>query len=104
MNRNLLLLLGIGATLAETALWHGPGGTGERFARNVESAARAELDHQEMTQVQARIERHPIRRTLVLSGPADDFQQGELVQIMGDVPGVGDVRWATPPSNSDGVR
>jgi hypothetical protein len=47
-----------------------------------------------MTQVQGHIERGPIERTLVLSGPADDFQRSELVRIMDDVPGVANVRWA----------
>ena len=47
-----------------------------------------------MTQVQGQIERGPIKRTLVLSGPADDFQRGELIRIMDDVPGVANVRWA----------
>jgi hypothetical protein len=30
---------------------------------------------------------------LILSGPADDFQRGELVQILDDIPGVVDVQW-----------
>jgi acyl dehydratase len=84
--------------LVETAIWHGPVGTGERFAAQVERAARAELDRQEMTLVVARLERSPLQRRLVLSGPADDFQQRELVRIMGAIPGVADVRWANPPA------
>ena len=39
-----------------------------------------------MNPVHAVVERAPLRRTLVLSGPADDFQRSELVRILDDVP------------------
>ena len=104
MNRNAIIALGVVATLVETALWHGPLGASDRLALKVESAARATLDHLEMTKVSARLERNPLRRRLVLSGPADDFQRAELVQILADIPGVADVRWASPPIPSDGAR
>jgi hypothetical protein len=81
-------------------LWHWPLGAGGRFANRVEATARAELKHQEMLGVSARLERAPLRRRLVLSGPADDFQQAELVRIMDELPGVSGVRWATRPAAS----
>lgn len=87
------LALGIAASLGATAIYHGPVGTGERMARAIERVARTELDLQEMVQIQARIERGPLRRTLVLSGPADDFQRRELPKIMVRLPGVEAVRW-----------
>ena len=37
-------------------------------------------------------------RTLVLSGPADDFQRAELVRILNDVGGIGAVHWADRPA------
>lgn len=85
-----------GATvvLALGALWHGPIGTGERLASTIESQSRYVLNDWEMVQVQAHVERAPLTRTLVLSGPADDFQRSELVRIMDGVPGVASVRWA----------
>jgi len=46
-----------------------------------------------MYQIQAKLERGPLRRTLLLSGPADDFQREELPKIMATVPGVEAVRW-----------
>jgi hypothetical protein len=82
------------AALAFTALWHGPLAAASRFRGDVEQVARMTLDHFEMGQVQARLERDPLSRTLILSGQADDFQRGELVRIMNEVPGVGAVRWA----------
>lgn len=90
------ILAGLAANIAAAALWHGPLGTGERLARTVETAARAELDRLEMGAVQARLRREPLRRTLVLAGPADDFQRSELPSYMREVYGVGDVRWAQP--------
>jgi hypothetical protein len=98
VKRNAILALGIAAVLAETAIWHVPVGGGDRVAGKIESAARAELDRLEMRQVTARIERRPLRRRLVLSGPADDFQRGELLRIMDNITGVSGVRWATPPA------
>jgi len=94
LNRKLIFLCGILAVLAVTATWHGPMGHGERFATRVESAAQTTLDHFEMTQVTARIERRPLGRYIRLSGQADDFQRMELIRIIGEVPGVAGVRWA----------
>jgi hypothetical protein len=93
VNRFAILGLGIAATLGETALWHGPLGHADKFAALVETNARAQLDHDEMTQVQARLERGPLTRRLILSGPADDFQRGEIVRRMLLLPGVGEAVW-----------
>jgi hypothetical protein len=93
VNRNSILLLGIAATLGSTALWHGPLGAGERLAVRAETTARRTLDYYDLPMIQARMERGPLSRRLILSGPADDFQRSELVRILDDVPGVLDVRW-----------
>ena len=97
MNRNLVLALGVAAVLAETAIWHAPLGAGERMAAKIEHTAKLTLEHYEMPLVTAKLERSPLRRRLLLSGPADDFQQGELVRMMNEIPGVSDVRWTNPP-------
>ena len=95
--RNHALLAGAGvAAVAVGYLWHGPGGAGRRLAVSVERAARVALDNYEMTQVTAKLERDPLSRTLVLSGPADDFQQRQMIQILRQVPGTGTVRWDRP--------
>lgn len=93
IGRPMIFMMGVAATLAVTALYHGPMGRADAFAGAVEKAARAELDRQEMFQIDGRLERRPLRRTLVLSGPADDFQREELPKIMIRVPGVEAVRW-----------
>jgi hypothetical protein len=95
---------GMVAAIVAAMVWSGPLGAGNRLTTRIENAARATLDHLEMTQVGARLERGPLRRRLVLSGPADDFQRGQLVQIMDDIHGVAGVRWASPPQPSDGAK
>jgi hypothetical protein len=81
-------------------LWHGPLGAGDRMAGNIERTAKMTLEHYEMPLLTAKLERSPLRRRLLLSGPADDFQQKELVRMMNEVPGVWSVRWTNPPSLS----
>jgi hypothetical protein len=93
IGRPAILMIGLTATLGATALYHGPMGKGDAFAAAIEQAARAELDRQEMFQIDGRLERGPLRRTLILSGPADDFQREELPKIMIKVAGVEAVRW-----------
>ena len=93
MNRRAIFLLGLAAVLAETALWHGPLGAGDRMATRAQTTARRTLDYYELPMIQAHMQRGPLTRRLILSGPADDFQRRELVRILDDVPGVLEVRW-----------
>lgn len=94
MDRRWMILgLGLALSLLLPALWHGPLGAGDRLAARIEGEARQLLDRYELPMVNARLERGPLRRVLVLSGPADDFQRGELVRLMDGLPGVAEVRW-----------
>lgn len=93
MNRALIFLGGVAAVLAVTALYHGPLGGGDRFAASVEGNARAQLAHDEMTQVQAHVQHDPLTRTLILTGPADNFQRTEIARRMEALPGIGEARW-----------
>lgn len=93
MNRAAIFLTGVAATLAAGALWHGPLGAAERFAARADKVARDTLEYYELPAVSARLERGPMTRRMILSGPADRFQRSELVRIMDEVPGVNDVRW-----------
>ena len=97
MNRNRVIALGVAAVLAETALWHGPLGAANGLAARIETAAAAQIKHQEMFGITARLERAPLRRRMVLTGPADEFQQRGLARLMDTMPGVSGTRWATPP-------
>jgi hypothetical protein len=93
VNRRSIVLAGIAGVLGATAVWHGPVGAGERLAARAETIARRTLDYYELPMVRVHMQRDPMTRRLILSGPADDFQRAELVRILNDVPGVLDVRW-----------
>jgi len=96
MNRESALTIGVAATLAASFVWHGPGGGGERFAGRIERTMRATLDHYEMQQVTARLQRDPLTRRLLLDGPADSFQRAEISRIALEVPGLGSAHWSGP--------
>lgn len=93
MNRAVILIAGIAATIGFAALWHGPLGAGERLAARAERIARDTFVKYERPMNRGVLERAPLSRRMILSGPADDFQRTEMVRIMRQVPGVNDVRW-----------
>jgi len=92
MTRLHIFLIGIASMLAFTAAWHGLG-AGDRMAVRAEVIARRTLDYYELPMIQARMARHPLARTIILSGPADDFQRRELVRVLNEIPGILAVRW-----------
>ena len=93
MTRLHIFLIGIASTMAFGAIWHGPVGAGDRLAAHAELIARRTLDYYELPMIQAKLARQPLARTIVLSGPADNFQRRELVRVMDQVPGILAVRW-----------
>lgn len=104
MNKGAKVLFGAVVTLAVAELYHGPFGAAEELETRVERSARAELDRNEMFQVQARLAEKPLSRTLILSGPADDFQRRALVEVLGELPGVDRVRWDPASLPAEGAR
>ena len=104
MNRLTILVAGVAATLGAGALWHGPLGAGDRLASRADALARTTLGHYEMTAVSAKLERSPLSRTMILSGPADSFQRAELVRILREIPGVAAVRWDPASLPHEGGR
>lgn len=88
------IVAGVGFILLAAWIWNGPLGTGSRFASTAERQTRQVLLDFEMAPVRAIVESDPLTRTLVLNGPADDFQRAELVRILNDVQGIGSVHWA----------
>ena len=92
-SRAVIFASGLGAVLAAAWLWHAPLGAGERLALRIETAARAQLDHDEMIHIRARLERNPLSRRLILSGPADDFQRAEIKRRMELLAGVREASW-----------
>ncbi|QDP19741.1 hypothetical protein [Sphingomonas xanthus] len=93
MKQRSIFLIGAGAVAGFAALWHGPLGAGERMAQRAETIARRTLVYYELPMIEARMERGPLARRLVLRGPADPFQRAELVRILDDIPGILEVRW-----------
>ena len=89
-----LLAAGALAAVLAAALWHGPLGAADRFAREVEQVARQALIYNEIPEVSGHLHHGPLTRRLLLSGPADDFQRNELVIVMDQVPGVESVSWS----------
>lgn len=92
--RRRVLGFGLAGALAGAMLWHWPLGAAGRFAAAVERESRVVLVDWEMGAVTARLQRDPLTRRLELSGPADQFQRGELVRLMDLVPGVGGATWS----------
>ena len=91
--RFVAIALGVVAAVGLAVLWHGPLGGADDFAATVEKSVRASLIYNEIPEVSGHLDRGPLTRQIFLSGPADDFQQSELVRIIGDLPGVESARW-----------
>jgi len=90
----LCLVAGLIACAGATGVWSGPMGAARVLTHRVERDARITLDNYEMLQVGAYLHRKPLSRRLILYGPADDFQRSELARILGQIPGVREVRWS----------
>ncbi len=92
--RVLALALGVILALGLAALWHGPGGAANRFTKSVEQVVREALVNNEIPEVSGHLQRGPLTRRVLLSGPADDFQRREVVKLMNVVPGVESASWS----------
>lgn len=92
--RGILLLIGLAASLAGAAAWHGPLGAADRFAAEVERGVQKTLVFYEIPQVRGHLHRGPLTRRVLLSGPADDFQRSELIRLIDQVPGVASASWS----------
>ncbi|HEY0114397.1 MAG TPA: hypothetical protein VGB54_01625 [Allosphingosinicella sp.] len=96
-------LIGLAAALVVGWVSHGPMGRGELLVARLESGLDAVMRRANVPGVSWRMQREPLARTAILSGPADRFQregQGSLPGIDGRVlavPGMGRVEWTNPP-------
>ncbi|GAA4725614.1 hypothetical protein H9L13_00390 [Sphingomonas lutea] len=89
------LVIGGAVALAATAAWHMY--AAPPFVASVERTTRQALTYYEMARIDARLQRGPLTRDLLLRGQADDWQRGELVRVLSQVPGVGKARWGRNP-------
>jgi hypothetical protein len=92
-SRNLALAIGVAATVALAALWHGPLGGADSFSTTVERTVREAVVNNEIPEVSGHLHRNPLTRRVLLSGPADDFQRRQLIILMNEVPGVESASW-----------
>ena len=105
MTSGAKLLTGVAAVLLLGWLHHAPLGNGEAEAERLESRARTVVAATELRNIDMHIERDPIARRAILSGPADDFQRNGmgsfkgLTQRVDDVPGIRQVHWADEPGS-----
>jgi hypothetical protein len=103
MPRIAKLLIGLAAALAAAWLSHGPLGRGEAFVAMLETRAQAVVAQQGVAGVTVRMQRDPLRRVAILSGPANDFQRNGMGSLPGlnqrvaAVSGIGSVEWANAP-------
>lgn len=117
MSRWLKLLIGFALTLFIAWLSHGPLGRGAAYADLLQQRADFVLRISEVPNIQARIARAPIARTVFLCGPTNDFQRGGIRDLPGldgrmlQVGGIARAVWdpaaptptaMTPPCRPDG--
>jgi len=99
------LLIGIAATLAFSALWHGPLGAGERFAATVDERAARTILYNDVPELngqpvfKAKMQRAPLTRRVLIEGKPDTFQRAELARILNDIWGILDAAWVDASGN-----
>jgi hypothetical protein len=84
MPKALKFLTGFAAALAAGWISHGPLGRGEMFVNQLESDLQLVIANANLPGVTGRVQREPLARTAILSGPADQFQRDG----MGSMPGI----------------
>jgi len=103
MRKPLKFLIGLALALVAGWVSHGPLGRGEAFVAELESGLQAVLADATVPGVTGRVQREPLARTAILSGPADRFQREGVGSLPGldervlAVPGMGRARWTNPP-------
>lgn len=98
-------LIGLAAALGAGWVSHAPMGRGEAFAAQLDAQVQAVLSEPMVAipGVTAQVQREPLARRVILSGPANCFQrngQGSLPGLDGRVsaiPGVAGVEWSNEP-------
>ncbi len=96
--------IGLAASLLVGLLSHGPAGQGAAFIDRLDRGLQAEIARAEIAGVTGQMQREPLARVAILSGPANRFQregQGSLPGLderVLAVPGIGRVTWTNPPA------
>lgn len=91
MSRWLKLLIGLVASLLIGWVYYGPVGQGEAYANLLQQRAEFVLRVSQVPNIQARIGRAPLTRTVFLCGPTVEFQRNGTLAWRGganDLPGL----------------
>jgi hypothetical protein len=104
MTRPVKFLIGLVAALLMGWLWHGPAGQGEAMIGALEQQARASVAQAQLPGVTVALQRDPLSRAAILSGPANDLQREGLGSQWGvkdyvrNTEGISGVRWDDEPA------
>ena len=104
MSPGVKFLIGLAAALAAGLISHGPLGRGESFIDALEARAKHRIRTTGLPGIEVRMQRDPLRRRAILSGPADRFQregQGSYPGInarIENIEGFSDLAWPNPPT------
>ena len=115
MSRWLKLLIGLAASLLVAWIYYGPAGQGEAYVTLLQQRADYVLRISGVPNIQARVSRAPLSRTVFLCGPTIEFQrngtttwQGSANDLPGldgrmlQVGGIGKVVWDPAAPSPDG--
>ena len=106
MTKPLKFLIGLAAALAVGWVSHGPLGRGEAFLTQLEEPLQPLIANTRVAGVTVHMQRDPMARTAILSGPADCFQRNGLGSYGGidarvlTIPGIRRVEWTNEAPNA----
>ena len=105
MSRMPKFLIGLAATLTVALAAYWPLGMGAAFIDRLEAGANVMVARADVAGVTVTMQRAPLARKALLTGPANQFQREGMGSLPGinqrvlAVPGMGRVEWTNPPSS-----
>ena len=103
MSRTTKFLIGLAAALMVALIAFWPLGMGQAFVDRLEVGARTMVARAEVPGVTVQMQRAPLARKALLTGPANQFQREGMGSLPGidqrvlAVPGMARVEWTNPP-------
>ena len=103
MSRIAKFLAGLAAALVVALVAYWPLGMGQAFVDRLEEGANIMVARAEVPGVTVQMQRSPLAREALLTGPANQFQREGMGSLPGinqrvlAVPGMSRVEWTNPP-------